>query len=764
MKNKSIIKLKGMLGVVILLCLVIAGISGPSFFSSAEGVSSVDVSKNVVMGDFEINYQKAEGTSQSMDEATLSSLTLDGLAEGEIISLSSTWSVSTEKLEEVKGNYFLMPLPNQTIFEGGKGPFPVKLGDKEIGSFTIENGDKDYKKNLKVLINADITETSLDNGKITVSLLKGASGVETKGESSSSSVASGTVNHTPHTGPHGGNGGTGNEDTEGVHNFVPETNLVPIYKTVKQNDNHPENLIFTFYVNRDEMKDFFEKKDLNVKENLYIIDELPEGLEYKSFAFDIPIYAPAVVQDGADIGKATKELSQNAVITTNLYDKQGKKQIMLGSKVLFKIEEKTSSETTWDDFKNSIINGTDRKVGIFDKKKVVIKLGNFPNEELTYHEADTSMMKQINKLPNEIHNRKKVSNDQLTIMKEAYSKTDATKADREISSFNITITTTIKDKTKPGFSNEVFMYWGGNQSSSSKAVHGEAVVETTPKNPDPGTTGGSETQPDPGTTGGETQQDPGTTGGETQPDPGTTGGENQPDPGTTGSSENPTKPAGSSTPSPNPDTTITPPSETPISGGTGPTVIPEVLEDEKKEEEPKGQAQDDEVEEAPEERPGSFVTDNYYIPPFVAVITPSDDESFSTEDFSFSDSTESSVETPIILLPDMIAKGSLPEIIMDEPVISDEELDIEIDNDFIPEGSTHIEKRLTKSNKTTEDIELGDEGLPRGKTSVEKNRNKKYLALTGGLRVLFIPAVVTLVALIAGYVILELKRRKNNKV
>lgn len=489
---------KGMrlLAMVLSLLLVIGLVNQIS--SSADGGGPTvtedadDITKyvDIELDDFAIERKKDTNTN------VLYYIYKDGANVGEddeahklklndAVVVTYKWGVREENISHVKnGVYFTFKLPDQQVLKAGVvNDYEIMdTKGKKIGKFSI---DKDGI--VKVTLIGDFSNTKvLKDGKIgayakVVSVKMDSIVFQPKSEVASAiNIPVKTI--------HKENTTVGTEGDNGIFNnpiYHGALNEVGVFKKEAQQLIPSPDVQFTFRINYEAIRDIYKKRAVGdtayeIKRNVYFVDEdMPDDLEISVENTSAQVYYWVPMLDPGT-GNVTTTLSNQTIDSNAASVRDGK--IMFGDKVFFTVEEGSGTKEEWITFRDNIIkrnkeDSSSRIIGIFNKKYIVVTVGDMPNDQIRYGDyynntryynssegintgADYLREKVFPKFGQLSLGNKRLTADQIKYMQNAY-------AGKPIVDFVMRFRAIPQGVPKAKYQNKAKMHWDETQELSS---------------------------------------------------------------------------------------------------------------------------------------------------------------------------------------------------------------------------------------------------------------------------------------------------------
>ena len=385
------------------------------------------------------------------------------MGNGEGVMIKYTWSIPDKYMRQVRpGNYFTIQLPQGNVLKESdvpERPIIDKQG-KQVGIFTVKNG----------VLTATFTEDMSGNDRLKDGTFKVFSKIDKQGGhilvpkeyAESDKIEFDIIP--------GGGGGSSSKPLEQEHHSNKN-----VAKDAWQ-DNYCKQyglLGFNIWVNDKEFTNTYSSTTPTTKENVVIIDELPEGLgDFHSIEVIARVLAPKLKNGEIDPGKT----SNVGLLYPRLIRKfsDGYKIEKCGAKIY---ERSSKDDSDWGNFKEEIKGKgkTHIAIGLWRKldnnnkvikSKLIAAFGNLPGN-ITYGNLYDNSKSQFEAaiekgLKEEIEQWQgttlspETRNAMIEAAKSLYSK--------KVAAYNIVLRAYITDKNKTQFTNRVDMNWNGNQS------------------------------------------------------------------------------------------------------------------------------------------------------------------------------------------------------------------------------------------------------------------------------------------------------------
>jgi len=382
------------------------------------------------------------------------------MGSGEGVMIRYTWSIPDKYMKQVKpGNYFTIQLPNGNVLKESDVPErPIfNKQNKQVGNFTVKNG----------VLKAIFTEDMSGHDRLTDGTFKVFSKLEKQGGhilipkeyAESDKIEFDIVP--------GGGGGSSSNPLEHEHH----SNKNIAKDAWRDNFCKQHGLLgFNLWVNDKEFTNIYSDKEPTKKENVVVIDELPDGLgDFHSLEITARVLAPKLKDGKIDPGKAS--------ILGLLYPRllrrweDGGKQEKGGCKLY---ERSSTDDNDWVKFQEEIKGKNHIAVGLWKKtdnqgnvikSKLIAAFGDLPGN-VTYgalYDSRAKFEADIEKgIQDEIEKWKGITLSPET--RRDITETVKKLFDKKVAAYQIAFRAYITDKNKTLFTNRVDMNWGQNQN------------------------------------------------------------------------------------------------------------------------------------------------------------------------------------------------------------------------------------------------------------------------------------------------------------
>ena len=381
------------------------------------------------------------------------------IAKGDGIKVEYKWDIPDEHMPRVKsGNYFKIKLPDQTVLKTEIGTFPLKCNGEKVGTFTVKDGF------LTATFTKDFDDADrLKNGYFNIfSMIVAEQGnVEIIKDYKDESSFTFKIKE-----EEGGGGGNQPFDPKPFEKEFPDWGKNNVVKTAWQDkwQKTHGSVGSTIHVN---YKEFFKLYSTPaLKQNVAVIDELPEGLgDLRRIEIWSPINAPKLNPDGS--------INKDTVSAIELFDPRiyyYKEEEGAVTSYGFDTYTKTSEEMTWDAFQKEVIKRgkTKSTVGIWknikanpsDKgSKLIIAFGDLPTNRLKYGDTFPNFEQEVDNLVTN-GGKKTINREMAKLVKGLKNK--------PVIAFTIVVSCKIDDTEKKEFTNKATLLWNETTTESSE--------------------------------------------------------------------------------------------------------------------------------------------------------------------------------------------------------------------------------------------------------------------------------------------------------